>query len=60
MMLATIVLLYVILIRIYNMDKKLLMYACGVFLILYALLFLGSYFQTGGVDPQMALLLILL
>ena len=60
MMLATIVLLYVVLIRVYNMDKKLLMYACGVFLILYAMLFVGSYTQSGGVDPQMALLLILI
>ena len=59
-MIATIVMLYVVLIKVYDFDKKILLYACAMFAVLYALLFAGSYTQTGGVDPQMALLLILL
>jgi hypothetical protein len=59
-MIATIILLYFVLMKYYKADKEMLLTLCGIFFVLYSSILLTYSFLTGGFDRGLAIILLII
>lgn len=59
-MIATIILLYFVMMKYYKVDKEMLFTLIGVFTILYTSILLTYSFLSGGFDGWLAIILLII
>ena len=59
-MIATVILLYFVLMKYYKVDKEMLFTLMGVFFVLYSSILLTYSFLTGRFDGALAIVLLLI